>query len=101
MSVKSKVKRCNKRIAELEKELEELKSKNITLEHLRIDRNEEMIKECKDNFIKVMLNERKPLEHNCCRFTISKRQLDTMKIAKLKVEKSIGSYDGIDFTLKI
>lgn len=101
MSVKSKVKKCNKRIAELEKEVEKLKLKNITLQHIRIDRKESIIKEYKDNFIKVLISQRMPLEHNYYRFTISKRHLDTMKPARLEVERSLDSYDGIDFILKM
>lgn len=101
MSVKGKVKRCNKRIEELEKEVAELKTKNITLEHIRIDRNEEIIREYKENFIKLMLNQRKPLEHNRCRWTISKGMLNTMASARLEIERNIETYDGIDFILKI
>ena len=70
MSVKSKVKRCNKRIAELEKELKEIKQKNMQFAYIPFDKNKEDIKEYKDNFIKLIINQRKQLEHNYFRFSI-------------------------------
>ena len=71
MSVKNKVKRLNKRIVELEKEIEKIKSESI------------------------------PLEHNCCRLRIPKGNLEMMNHARLEVERSYEFSDSIDFTLKI
>lgn len=101
MSVKNKVKRLNKRIAELEKELEETKQRNIRAGYNLIDRHEEEIQQYKDNFIKLILNERKGIENNCCRCRISERLLETMKNAKLEVEKNYIYLDSIDFILRI
>lgn len=101
MSVKGKVKRCNIKIAELEKEVKKLKAENEQMKVLNFNGYEEEIKEYKDNFIKLILNERKSFEYNCCRLIVSKRQLDMMKYAKLEVERDMETYDGISFILKI
>lgn len=101
MSVKNKVKRLNKEIEKLNNKIKELESDKKMLTILRIDRREEEIKAYKDNFIKMILNERKPLEHNCCKFSISIGQLETMKNARLEVEKNREYFDTIDFILKV
>ncbi|MFG6319578.1 MAG: hypothetical protein K1W33_06995 [Clostridia bacterium] len=101
MSVKNKVKRLNKRILELEEELKKVKSENITFQHIRYDREEEEQKIIKDNFIKMIINQRKPVEHDCCRFTVSERQLKTMGNGRLEVERNREYFDAIDFILKI
>lgn len=101
MSVKNKVKRLNKRILELEKELKTVKSENITFQHIRYDREKEEQKIIKDNFIKMIINQRKPVEHECCRFTIPISQLETMQNGRLEVERSMHRFDCIDFILKI
>lgn len=99
MSVKNKVKRLNKEIERLNNEIKELKSTKDVF--IRIDRREEEIKAYKDNFIKMILNERKPIEHNCCKLSISRGQLETMKNARLEVERNREYFDTIDFILKI
>lgn len=101
MSVKNKVKRLNKRITELEKQLDETRKRNIRVGYNLIDRQKEEIQQHKDNFIKLILNERKPLEHNCCKFTVSRAQLETMKNARLEVERNWEYHDSVDFTLKV
>ena len=101
MSVKGKVKRCNKRIDELEKEVKRLKQKNETMQVLNLNRYEEEIKKYKDNFIKLILSERKPLENSCCRLNVSMRQLNMVNDAKLEVERDITTFDGISFIFKI
>lgn len=100
MSVKNKVKRLNKRILELEEELKKVKSESIPINQIfRIQERDE-IQEYKDNFIKMIINHRKPVEHECCRFTIPISQLETMKNSRLEVKRNI-EYDGIDFFIKI
>lgn len=101
MSVKNKVKRLNKIIVELEKENKKLKSETIPLDQIfkRLEINKEQ--EYKDNFIKLVINRVKGLENSCCRLRISERELQTMKNAKLEVERSYEYLDTIDFTLKI
>lgn len=95
MSVKGKVKRLNKEIADLKQEIRRLKLYG----YMPIKDVENMYK---DNFIKLILNERKPIEHNHCRFTISIGQLDTMKNARLEVTKTYNYGGGeINFDLSI
>lgn len=95
MSVKGKVKRLNKEIADLKQEIIRLK----LYKYLTIKDEENMYK---DNFIKLILNERKPIKHNHCRFTISIGQLDTMKNARLEVTKTYNYGNGeINFDLSI
>lgn len=101
MSVKNKVKRLNKRIAELEKELEKVKSESIPLSQIFKRQEIDETRENKDNFIKLILNERKGIEHNCYKIRISRGQLETMKNARLEVERSYEYPDSIDFMLKI
>lgn len=101
MSVKNKVKRLNKRIVELEKEIERIKSESIPLNQIFMQQEIDKTREYKDNFIKMILNERKGIEHNCCKFRISRGQLETMKNARLEVERSWEYPDSIDFKLKV
>ncbi len=101
MSVKNKVKRLNKRILELEEEIEKVKSESVPLSQIFKMQEIDKTQEYKDNFIKMIMNERKPLEHNCCRFSISRGQLETMKNARLEVERNREYFDTIDFILKI
>lgn len=97
MSVKGKVKRCNKKIAELEKELK--KSRNGSY-YIPIDRTEEKMKQIKDNFIKLLVAERLPLEHEQCCLRISEERLKMMDNAYLKVEYN--PYDRqIEFKVRI
>lgn len=101
MSVKNKVKRLNKRIVELEKEIEKIKSESIPLSQIFKKQEVNKAREYKDNFIKLILKERIPLEHNCCRLRIPKGNLEMMNHARLEVERSYEFSDSIDFTLKI
>ncbi len=101
MSVKGKVKRANRKIEELEKKIQELEQFNREYKFITIKAEDEELKIIKDNFIKMILNQRKPLEDNCCRCTISRAQLDTMKNARLEVERNYMFRDSIDFILKV
>ncbi len=103
MSVKGKVKRANKKIEELEKELEEIKSTSIPLSQVFTthNRQKEEVEECKDNFIKMILNQRKPLEDSCCRYSISKEQLEMTRNARLEIERNYIYENRIDFILKV
>ncbi len=101
MSVKGKVKRANKRIKELENKILKLEQLNKQYQFITIKREDEELKIIKDDFIKMILNERKPLEHNCCRMTISRAQLETMKNARLDIERNYFCGNNIDFILKV
>ena len=101
MSVKGKVKRANKKIKELEKKIQELEQLNKEYQYINIRAEDEELKNIKDNFIKMILNGRKPLEDNCARIRISRGQLDTMKNAQLEVERDYIYPNSIIFTLKV
>ena len=101
MSVKGKVKRANKKIQELENKVKKLEKLNKEYQYITINAEDEELKIIKDNFIKMILNGRKPLEDSCCRMRISKSQLDTMNNAKLEIERDYLFGYGIDFILKI
>lgn len=96
MSVKGKVKRCNKRIAELEREVEKLKEEKVELSYFGFSRKE---REYKENLIKLMLSQRMGYSDDCCRFKISEGQLNTMKNVRLTVERDFFTPDGINFEL--
>ena len=101
MSVKGKVKRANKKIEELERKIQELEQFKIHWTNFTTRAEDEELKNIKENFIKAILNNRKPLEHSCCRITISRRQLETMKNSRLYIERSYEYPDDITFTLKV
>lgn len=101
MSVKGKIKRANRKIEELEKENHKLKQINEQHQFITINAEEEELKIIKDNFIKMILNQRKSLEENCCRCSISRAQLEMLKNAKLEVKRNYTYGDSIDFILKV
>lgn len=101
MSVKGKVKRANRKIEDLKKKIQELEQLNREYKFITIKAEDEDLKIIKDNFIKMILNQRKPLEDQWCRFSISRAQLDMMKSAKLEVKRNYIFGDNVDFILKI
>ena len=99
MSVKGKIKRCNKRIAELEREVENLKEEKMELAYWGFSRKEKETQEYKENLIKLILSQRMGYTDDCCRFKISEGQLNTMKNVRLTVERDFFTPDGINFEL--
>lgn len=86
MSVKGKVKRLNKEVERLNLENQKLKKENCSLSYLKVDRTEEEIKRLKDCFIKLLVTERLPMEHNQCVLRVTRERLEMMNKADLKVE---------------
>ena len=100
MSVKGKIKRANREIVELKKKIQELEQINRENQFVTVNIEDKELKIIKDNFIKMILNERKPFEHSCCRLTIPRGQLDMMENSKLEVERN-NIFGTVDFILKI
>lgn len=97
MSVKGKVKRANKEIEELKNRIKELEQ----YQYISIKAEDEELKIIKDNFIKMILNGRKPLEDSCAVMRISRGQLDTMKEAILEIERDYTYPNSIIFKLRV
>ena len=57
--------------------------KNYTIE---ISKRKKEIEELKENFIKLVVSERLPLEHDQCVLRVPKERLEIMSRTELKVE---------------
>lgn len=101
MSVKGKVKRANREIEKLKKKIQELEQINKENQYINRTLEDEDLKIIKDNFIKMILDRRKPLEHNCCRFTTSRAQLDMFQNSELVVKRNYIFGDNVNFILKV
>lgn len=101
MSVKGKVKRANREIEKLKKKIKELEQINRESQYISRTIEDEELKIIKDNFIKMILDRRKPLDQSCCRFATSKAQLDMFQNSELVVKRNYIFGDNVDFILKI
>ena len=95
MSVKNKIKRLNKEIDKLKMIIASINRENYKKEE---ENKKEQIH--KDNFIKLMLNMKKPIEHRFCMMTVDRKTLDSVRNADLDLEEDIYT-DSVKFRLKM